>query len=73
MTEFDKGWWNCFISFANELCMWERDCDKVIQAVMRGAGVKVHEIDWVLSEFGEIIENGVKQILLYYKDKELGN
>ena len=72
MTEFDKGWWNCFISFANELCMWERDCDKVIQAVMRGAGVKAHEIDWVLSEFGEIIEHGVKQILLYYKDKELG-
>ena len=45
MTEFDKGWWNCFISFANELCFWERDCDKVIQNVMCGAGVEVHEID----------------------------
>ena len=72
MTEFDKGWWNCFISFANELCMWERDCDKVIQAVMRGAGVRVHEIDWVLNEFDEILENMVKQELLHYKDKELG-
>jgi hypothetical protein len=52
--------------------MWERDCEKVIQAVMHGAGVKVHEIDWVLNEFGEIIENRVKQELLHYKDKELG-
>lgn len=30
MAEFDKGWWYCFISFANELCMWERDCDRLI-------------------------------------------
>ena len=72
MTEFDKGWWNCFISFANELCFWERDCDRVIQDVMCGAGVKVHEIDWVLSEFGEIIDKRVKQELLHYKNKELG-
>lgn len=72
MTEFDKGWWNCFVSFANELCMWERDCDKVIQAVMCGAGVKVHEIDWALNEFGGILESRVKQELLYYKDKALG-
>lgn len=72
MNEFNDGWWNCFISFANELCMWERDCDKVIQAVMRGAGVKVHEIDWVLEDFDEIIETRVKQELLHYKEKELG-
>jgi hypothetical protein len=71
MTEFDKGWWNCFISFANELCMWERDCDKVIQAVMCGAGVKAHEIDWVLNEFDEILEDRVKQELLRYKDRKL--
>ncbi len=72
VSEFDKGWWNCFISFANELSMWERDCEKVIQAVMVGAGVKVCEIDWALEEFGEIIETRVKQELLNYKDKELG-
>lgn len=68
MTEFDKGWWYCFISFANELCMWERDCDRLIQTEMRRAGVGVREIDWVLSEFGEIIENRMKQELLHYKD-----
>ena len=71
MTEFNKGWWNCFISFANELSLWERDCEKVIQAVLLGAGVKVNEIDWVMNEFDEIIEIRVKQELLYYKDKEL--
>lgn len=72
MNEFNDGWWNCFVSFANELCMWERDCDKVIQAVMRRAGVKVYEIDWAMEDFGEILEDRVKQELLYYKDKELG-
>jgi len=51
--------------------MWERDCDKVIQAVMRGAGVKVYEIDWVVEDFDEILEDRVKQELLNYKDKEL--
>ena len=71
MTEFDKGWWNCFISFANELSMWKKDYDKVIQDVMRWTGVTVHEIDWVLNEFDEIIETKVKQELLHYKDKEL--
>lgn len=71
MNEFNDGWWNCFISFANELCMWERDCDKVIQAVMRRAGVEVYEIDWVVEDFDEILEDRVKQELLNYKDKEL--
>ena len=72
MTEFNKGWWNCFISFANELCMTERYADKVVQEVLIGAGVEVYEVDWVLNEFGEIIENKVKQELLHYKNKELG-
>lgn len=51
--------------------MWERDCEKVIQAVMVGAGVKVCEIDWVMNEFAEIIETRVKQELLHHRDKEL--
>ena len=38
---------------------------------MRGAGVKVYEIDWVVEDFDEILEDRVKQELLNYKDKEL--
>lgn len=72
MNEFDDGWWNCFVSFANELCMTEGCGDKVLRDVLNGAGIKVYEIDWALEDFGEIMADGVKQELLRYKDWKLG-
>lgn len=71
MNEFNDGWWNCFISFANELCMTERYGDKVLHDVLNGAGIKVYEIDWVLEDFDEILDIRVKQELLRYKDRKL--
>lgn len=72
MNEFNDGWWNCFVSFANELCMTERYCDKVLRDVLNGAGIKVYEIDWALEDFGEILADDVKQELLRYRDWRLG-
>jgi len=69
MNEFNDGWWNCFVSFANELCM--TDGDKVFYDVLNGAGVKPYEIDWALEDFGEILADDVKQELLQYKYRKL--
>lgn len=72
MNEFDDGWWNCFVSFANELCMNDRYCDTVLRDVLNGAGIEVYEIDWALEDFGEILADDVKQELLRYRDWRLG-
>ncbi len=42
MTQFNKGWWNCFESFANELLLYRKDVannDVHIISVLRAAGV----------------------------------
>lgn len=72
MSEFNKGWWNCFISFANELAMTERSSDLVINAVLRGAAVTISEIDEVIEKNDDIIEDRVKSILLSFKNHMKG-
>jgi hypothetical protein len=67
MNEFDDGWWSCFVSFANELCMTEGYCDMALRNVLNGAGIKAYEIDWALEDYGEILADDVKQELLHYK------
>lgn len=47
MTQFNKGWWNCFVSFANELLLYRKDVannDVHIISVLRAAGVSKNEI-----------------------------
>jgi hypothetical protein len=44
MTEFNKGWWNCFCSFANELANVSSSASMVIRNVLDGAGVTKKEI-----------------------------
>ena len=40
MTDFNKGWWNCFVSFAGGLIDGTSDDnEKVCRDVMEGAGV----------------------------------
>ena len=42
--EFNKGWWNCFCSFANELADVSSGASMVIRNVLDGAGVTKKEI-----------------------------
>lgn len=44
MTNFNKGWWNCFCSFANELANVSSSASMVIRNVLDGAGVSNKEI-----------------------------
>ena len=47
MTQFNKGWWNCFTSFANELLLYRKDMannDVHIISVLQEAGVSKNEI-----------------------------
>lgn len=64
MTDFNKGWWNCFISFAGSLIDGTSDdSEKVCRDVMEGAGITEQEIDEVLEKEKDVIE-------LYPKVKE---
>lgn len=47
MTQFNKGWWNCFMSFANELLLYRKDMsnnDVHIISVLQEAGISKNEI-----------------------------
>lgn len=47
MTQFNKGWWNCFTSFAYELLLYRKDMpnnDGYIISVLQAAGVSKNEI-----------------------------
>lgn len=43
-SKFNKGWWNCFCSFANELANVSSSASMVIRNVLDGAGVTEKEI-----------------------------
>ena len=66
LLEFDKGWWNCFNSFANNTLS---DNDSVCMEVLRGAGVTKEEVLHVLNKkdllYGnaiDIVENFLKTL-----------
>lgn len=46
---FNEGWWNCLISFGNEILSRSNSTD-VIKAVLDGAGIENGEIDTVLAD-----------------------
>lgn len=75
MKEYNKGWWDCFISFAGSMKgSWvdETTCDEV----MRGAGVTYEELNEVLNEKDELLKcypkvremMDVKMMELYAKE-----
>ena len=67
MTNFDKGWWNCFCSFANELADVSSNASMVIRAVLDGAGVTKKEIEENLKT--QHFEKRVTEELEEYKNK----
>ena len=70
MTEFNKGWWNCFISFAGGLIDGTSDDgEKVCREVMEGAGITEQEVCEILDEEKDVIAlyPGVKEFLEVYQ------
>lgn len=65
MKQFDKGWWNCFNSFANNTI---NDNDSICLEVLNGAGVTKDEIEEVLRN-GDLYGNAANIVNEYYKNK----
>ena len=68
-TEFNKGWWNCFCSFANELANVSTGASMVIRAVLEGAGVTKKEVDDIIKS--QYLDKRVVEELKEYKEKSL--
>lgn len=68
-TEFNKGWWNCFCSFANELTNVSSSASMVIRSVLDGAGVTKKEINDVIRS--QHLDKRVVEELKEYKEKSL--
>lgn len=61
MKQFDKGWWNCFNSFANNTI---NDNDSICREVLRGAGITKDEIEEVLRN-GDLYGNALNIVNEY--------
>lgn len=68
--EFRKGWWNCFISFAETNEFYADSNDKPVLDVLEGAGVSVEEIDAVLNNGMFELPVYIVRYLNYYKNKK---
>lgn len=56
MTDYNKGWWSCFISFCIELKpLTDELDDKTCKLVLEGAGVTPKEIQEVLDNETELL------------------
>lgn len=64
MTEFNKGWWNCFITFTKEINMEE----SAIINILKGAGVDYQEIDTIIEE-EDTLEQNIIEILIKYQSQ----
>ena len=62
LLEFDKGWWNCFNSFANNTLS---DNDSVCMEVLNGAGVTKGEALHVLNKKDFLYGNAINVVNEY--------
>lgn len=65
MNQFNKGWWNCFLSYTDELAQIERDFDMTANAQLDAAGVEKKEIESVLKT--EMMSDKTRALLIEYK------
>ena len=65
MKQFDKGWWNCFNSFANNTI---NDNDSICMEVLRGAGITKDEIEEVLRN-GDLYGNALNIVNEYLRNE----
>lgn len=51
MTEFNKGWWNCFITLCGEVVHGDGSInDGLLYSIMNDAGVTEDEVRFVLRQ-----------------------
>ena len=66
MTDYNKGWWSCFLSFCNELITSGNSDDREVFAVLRGAGITNDEVDEFVIINHDIISDEIMLILGRY-------
>lgn len=64
-TDFEKGWWNCFITFSEVGEYYAASGDKTITDVLDGAGVNAEELDYVIEH--ETMNEKLKAALVRYR------
>lgn len=72
ISDFDKGWWNCFQSFVGELIGENDSAYRVCIDVLRGAGIKPEEIDAFeayKAENGDYYPTLLRDMLAEYREK----
>lgn len=70
MTQFNKGWWNCFVAFSNELMLFRRNNannDGYMVSVLKDAGIRRTEIIEYLADNNYVPDN-VRMWLENYAD-----
>jgi hypothetical protein len=65
MTEFNKGWWNCFISTASELFFYNNNSCH-LEHILTDAGIRKNEISDILSREPQM-DAKVRSFLIDYK------
>lgn len=66
MNQFNKGWWNCFLSYTDELSQIERNFDMIANAQLKAAGVEKKEIRSILKT--EMMSDKIRNLLTEYLD-----
>lgn len=66
MNQFNKGWWNCFLSYTDELSQIERNFDMITNAQLKAAGVEKKEIRSILKT--EMMSDKIRNLLTEYLD-----
>lgn len=51
MKQFDKGWWNCFCSYTEEIANRTFDWESIAKVQLEAAGATKDEITFVLKEY----------------------
>ena len=65
MKQFDKGWWNCFLSYTDELAQIQRDFDVTANAQLKAAGVeKIAELTWNGVAYGSFLSAVINFIIV---------
>ena len=69
-SDFQQGWWSCFLSFAEINEFYADSNDMSIMEVLEGAGVSIEEIDAVLNDTSFQLSERLVRYLIYYKNKK---
>lgn len=69
-SDFQQGWWNCFLSFAEVNEFYADANDMPIMEVLEGAGVSIDEIDAVLNDTSFQLSEHLVRYLNFYRNKK---